>query len=762
MRDLAAELGRILVVEDEGVVAADIRKCLEDAGFEVSGIAASAAGAMTEAARIRPDLVLMDIRLHGTVDGIDAAGLLHDRYNVPIVYLTAHGDPDTLARAKQAGPLAFLLKPFRPQELVRAIEIALSRARAELREQEQWLALAMGSIGDAVLFTDARHRIRFLNPAAELLAGCPREQALGRPITEILQATDETGRAFLARLADSSPSDATTVGDSASCEFRIKRPQGAFRWVVARTPSNRSLEGSSQSVLVLQDITGRKQTEDQLRLLACIVESSDDAIISKDKDGVVLSWNNGAERLYGYSAQEMVGQSFSRLVPPGLLNEFPRIMNAIERGELIDHYETERVRKDGRRISVSLTVSPLRDEEGRIRGASAIARDITGRKTANEALRHSALYNRALIEASPDPLVMIAADGTITDVNHATERATGCSRAELIGADFCDYFTDPEKAREGYRRVFRDGLVEDYELSIQNRGGKAIPVMYSATVYRDESGNVAGVFAAVRDITQRKHAEQAVQAERQRLYNAMEALARQRADLERSNSELQQFAYVASHDLQEPLRAVASFTKLLADRYRGRLDRDADDFIDFAVDGAKRAQNLINDLLEYSRVNTRGAPFAPVPCESVFEQVMADLSALRRENQATITHDPLPVVDADEIQLGQLFRNLISNALKFHGPEPPRVHVSAAQLPGYWQFSVRDNGIGIDPQFAEVIFAVFQRLHTSAEYPGTGIGLAIAKKIVERHKGRIWVESAPGQGATFYFTIPTDKGGTHV
>lgn len=233
-----------------------------------------------------------------------------------------------------------------------------------------------------------------------------------------------------------------------------------------------------------------------------------------------------------------------------------------------------------------------------------------------------------------------------------------------------------------------------------------------------------------------------------------EALARQSAELARSNAELQQFAYVASHDLQEPLRAVASFTGLLGERYRGRLDSDADEFIAFAVDGAKRAQGLINALLAYSRVGTRGASFVPTDCEALLENVLADLAAAIADTAGQVTHDPLPTVQADSIQLGQVFQNLLANALKFHAAEPPRVHVSAEKRGPCWLFSVRDRGIGIDPQFANRIFEVFQRLHSSSEYPGTGIGLAIVKKIVERHGGRIWVESAPGRGATFYFTVP--------
>jgi light-regulated signal transduction histidine kinase (bacteriophytochrome) len=233
-----------------------------------------------------------------------------------------------------------------------------------------------------------------------------------------------------------------------------------------------------------------------------------------------------------------------------------------------------------------------------------------------------------------------------------------------------------------------------------------------------------------------------------------EEKAHRQAELERSNTELQQFAYVASHDLQEPLRMITGYTSLLAKRYKGKLDDAADEFIRFAADGANRMRVLINDLLTYSRVGTQGKKFAPVDCEMILAQTLAGLLVAIQESEARVTHDPLPTVPGDDVQLRQLFQNLIGNAIKYRNNNGPAIHIGCVRRDRDWLFSVCDNGIGIDPRFAERIFVIFQRLHNAEKYPGTGIGLAVCKRVVECHGGRIWLESEPGKGSTFYLTLP--------
>jgi light-regulated signal transduction histidine kinase (bacteriophytochrome) len=281
------------------------------------------------------------------------------------------------------------------------------------------------------------------------------------------------------------------------------------------------------------------------------------------------------------------------------------------------------------------------------------------------------------------------------------------------------------------------------------KNGERVWISWSNKLLYDNQGNFMGTLSIGQDVTERRKAEEQLK----------ETLIR----LERSNKELEQFAYVASHDLQEPLRMVASYVQLLERRYKGKLDSDADEFISYAVDGATRMQRLINDLLAFSRVGTRGKPFAPTEMRSVLQQAKDNVRSLIEEAQATITNDELPVITADETQLVQLFQNLIANAIKFRKKEEPlRIRISAERKNDEWLFGAHDNGIGIDPKYFGRIFVLFQRLHAGGEYPGTGIGLAISKKIVERHGGRIWVESQPGKGSSFYFTIPVivRKGGS--
>jgi PAS domain S-box-containing protein len=351
---------------------------------------------------------------------------------------------------------------------------------------------------------------------------------------------------------------------------------------------------------------------------------------------------------------------------------------------------------------------------------------------------------RGLLESAPDGIVCVDGEGRIALLNTQMERLFGYSRDELLGQPV--ELLMPARFRSahaGHRVRYGDDphtrpMGAGLELLGRRRDGSEFPLEISLSPLQTPQGPL--VTAAVRDITERKQAQ--------------DALERQAQELARSNAELEQFAYVASHDLQEPLRMVSSYTQLIAKRYRGKLDSDADEFIAFAVDGVNRMQQLIHDLLAYSRVRTKGKEFEPTDCARIVEDVLVNLQAAVAESGAIIACDPLPTLMADASQLTQLFQNLIANAIKFHREASPCIYVGAEQTADGWLFTVRDNGIGLETEYAARIFLIFQRLHIRAEYPGTGIGLAICKRIVERHGGRIWVESRPGEGSAFHFTIP--------
>ena len=375
-----------------------------------------------------------------------------------------------------------------------------------------------------------------------------------------------------------------------------------------------------------------------------------------------------------------------------------------------------------------------------------LEREIEQRKKAEE---ERALRDRSINSATNGILIADARQPDMPTVycNAAFEKITGYATEEVLGQN-CRFLQGTDHQQPGLdaiRRAIRQGTEAKAELRNYRKDGSPFwNELYIAPV-KDQQGRLTHFIGIQTDITERKHQET--------------ELAHKTRELAQSNAELQQFAYVASHDLQEPLRMVASYTELLGKRYKGKLDQDADEFIGYAVDGATRMQRLIRDLLEYSRVGSERKSFEQTDCEVVFQQAMQNLSASVRERHAEVTHDPLPIVHANPTHLTQVFQNLIGNALKFQGDTPSKIHVGAKALPDGWEFSVRDNGVGIPADQLDRIFSIFQRLHGQSEYPGTGIGLAICKRIVEKYGGQIRVESEPGKGSIFYFTLATSREG---
>jgi len=378
-------------------------------------------------------------------------------------------------------------------------------------------------------------------------------------------------------------------------------------------------------------------------------------------------------------------------------------------------------------------------------------RNLTAANQAEEKAKQSEERFRLLVESAEDhALFMLDAAGNVASWNAGAERVKGYRSDEIVGRHFSCFYPlgdiaamKPEKELES---AAVNGKAEHEGWRVRKDGSRYWANVVT-TALRDEKGDLRGFAKVSRDITVRRQAEE---AERQR-----QALEQRAAELKRSNDDLQQFAYIAAHDLQEPLRMVASFTQLLGQRYKGRLDADADEFITFAVDGAHRMQLLIQGLLAYCRVGTAGKELQETSSTAALQKALVNLRGAIADSGGSVTHDSLPTVIADNTQLMQLFQNIVGNAIKYRGAEPPRVHVAAKKNGGdEWVFSISDNGIGIDSQYFAKIFAMFQRLHGRGEFSGTGIGLTVCKKIAERHGGRIWVESAVGKGSTFYFALP--------
>jgi len=483
--------------------------------------------------------------------------------------------------------------------------------------------------------------------------------------------------------------------------------------------SEAQLDGAPVVVATLRE-AGDPESSEALQRLAAVVRSSPDAILTKDLNGTITSWNQGAEHIYGYTAAEIIGRPVSMLMDSDRHAENDRILERIRRGEVIEHFETVRVRKDGRALDVSISVSPVRDARGEIVGAATVGRDITERRRAEQRFR-------SLLESAPDAVVVIGPDGCIALVNRQTEELFGYTREELIGRP--PGMLIPERLRAPSGGYF-SAAGSAFEMDGLRADGGEFPIDVTLSPLSTDEGTMT--YIAIRDITDRRLMED---------------------ELRRSNHDLEQFAYVASHDLSEPLRVISGFVELLSRRYGSQLDEEGERFIDFILTGVERMQALIDDLLAYSRAGRATLDPREVDVAALVEDL---LRALRPELEARgvdVQVGTLPSVRAEKSLLRQVIQNLISNAVKFSDAAAPVVRVSSERVPGAWCFAVADNGPGVEPRYRERIFEMFQRLH-GRDVPGSGIGLAIVKRLVERHGGRVWVSDASPRGATFNFTIP--------
>ena len=666
-------------------------------------------------------------------------------YEIPIV------TPDGRRRETVYYKAAF------PGGIVGAIFDVTARKIAEnaLRESEERFRAIVDSAAEGLLVYDRKLTILSANRAAERILGLPVAELVGKPgFTSLLPCIRADGtplgqddRPTRATLRTGKPVNGAVIG--------IQRTDGAVTWLSVNTSFMRRVDETEHYGLVatISDITAQHDAETRLReserRFRNTFELAGSGMAHIGLDRRFIRVNRRLCEILGYSEAELLELTGRKISHPDDLDIINRERPRLYAGEIgAVRVEKRYLRKDGSVVWVKFSMTVERDAQGKPLYEIGVYDDVTAQRETETALRQSEARFRQTFELAASGICHVV-DGRFVRVNRSLCEILGYAEHELLGKHVKELshaedrdVTDADRAR------IRAGELEQARFEkryVRGDNGQVVWCDVAIALVRDAAGAPLYEVAIFDDITERKRADAALQQAHE--------------ELKRSNAELEQFAYVASHDLQEPLRMVASYTQLLARRYDARLDGDAREFMAYVVDGATRMKQLIEDLLAYSRVGTKGREFRPVSCEEALRRALFNLRTAAEEAGAVVTNDPLPTLSADEAQLVQLLQNLVGNALKFRSASVPRIHLKATELDHEWQFEVRDNGIGIEPQYFERIFMVFQRLHNKGEYPGTGIGLAICKKVVERHGGRIWVESRLGAGSSFYFTLPKEKGG---
>lgn len=621
------------------------------------------------------------------------------------------------------------------------LELRVVKRTTELAHAEERFRLVVEGAPTGMIMVNQAGLILLVNAQIENVFGYNRSELLGQPM-EVLVPVRFRGQHPGHRNAFFAGPSQRAMGAGREL-YGLRKNGSEFPLEIGLNPIE-TADGAMVMASII-DITERKQAEEQFRL---VVESAPCGLVMIDEAGAVLLVNPELEKQFGYSKQEMIGQRIEMLVPARFRDQHPAHRHSFNRLPAARAMGAGRdlhgLRKDGSEFPVEIALNPIVTSTGS--RTLGIVVDISERKRVE---RQSRLSEYSVNYGSV-PTLWITSDGRVFRANQAACKMMGCTEEELLRITVPEFTPTISSGNwTGYWQELKEKQSMTYESSLRHNAGHLFPVEVRSNFLEFEGQEFNVEFVV--DITDRKRAEE---------YTAL-----QNAELSRSNSELQQFAYVASHDLQEPLRMVSSYCGLLARRYKGKLDEDADEFIEFAVDGATRMKHLVDALLDYSRVGQKDKRFTAINASDCLRVAIANLALAIDEAHAVITCDSLPMVLADTDQLTQVFQNLIGNALKFRSDRDPRILVSARRLSesddsSQWEFSVQDNGIGIEQEYDERVFVIFQRLHTRDQYPGNGMGLAITKKIIERHGGRIRLDSKPGAGTTFFFTLrglPSDR-----
>lgn len=500
-----------------------------------------------------------------------------------------------------------------------------------------------------------------------------------------------------------------------------------------------------------------KQSEENYRLMVDAVR--DYAIFMLDPTGHIMTWNEGAKRTKGYNSYEIIGKHFSTFyTSEDLEDKKPEreLRIAIETGK----YEEEgwRVRKNGSVFWANVIITALYNEQNRLVGFGKVTRDLTERKENEEILRQSEERYRSLVEQVTDyGIFMLDEKGRIISWNEGANRIAGYTEKEVLGKYFSIFYPEEDvlnrKPAYELKKAIAEGKYEEEGWRIRKDGNLFWASVVITAIYNSR-GTLIGFSKVTRDLTERKNAEKALRESYQQYRKLAEELKIANAELQYANQELEQFTSIVSHDLQEPLRAIKSFLQLIELRLSGQQDDDLKLYIKKSIGSANRMRVLIQNLLSYSQLNKIEVVSEKVVVSELIAHALQNVKPVIDATQAVVeVENEVEEVEGDPVQLLQLVQNLLSNALKFAGADAPQIKIKSYLEKGQVKFSISDNGIGIARDDMEKIFEIFKRLHTAASYPGTGIGLAICKKIVERHNGRIWPESEPGAGTTFYFTL---------